>query len=229
MASKVVTNKDYVIVACTDDGMIELGKVNGDGVISAFKVTSGLSAGKIPPHYFQMDRDPKKPGEEGKKIRVGGTQFRGGGTFVVKHGDNTRGSTTASKPNEGEPGVYIDSTNGDLVLKSNRRIRIIAENIDLIAGSHHLTDPNKDGNITLTANQNIIAKANKINMEAGVSSKFFSDGTVEIIGKGILNMFGDLIQCADGHSTVSKGSVGSEEEPYRTMSPFEERMKEMYE
>ena len=115
-------NKDYHLISSTVDSSVEQGKVNGNGVVSAFKVRCGESA--IKPHYFQMDRPPLDPQEDittqRMRQRVGGSIFRGGGTFRIEHGDNVKGGTPndQDKERKGEIGVYIDSKNGDLILKS---------------------------------------------------------------------------------------------------------------
>ena len=200
---KSVVNKDYRTVTSTPDALVEVGKVNPDKVVSAFKVTAGHAAGTKVPHYFQMDKTPVDPKlKRYKETRIGGTIFRGSGTLAIKHGDNTKGSNSKSTT-AGEPGVYIDATNGDLVLKSNRRIRIEAENIDIIATG----DGGEDGVVSITANEKFLVNTKIADIEASSSGKFFSDGTVEVISKGILNIYGNLIECADGY-TKTKGSVG---------------------
>jgi hypothetical protein len=68
--------------------------------------------------------------------------LRGGGTFSVKHGDYV---------GDGIPGVYIDSGNGDLVLKSDGRIRIEAQDVDIIAEGS-----GKRGNVQINASTKIL-------------------------------------------------------------------------
>ena len=136
MAKKV--NKYYQKVAQTPDATVHLGKINNDNVNSAFKVTCSEEGAQIVPHYFQMD----KSGDSPTKGRKGGTMLRGGGTLNVKHGDYV---------GDGIPGVYIDSGNGDLVLISEGRIRIIAQDIDLIASG-----AGKRGNVQINASSKIL-------------------------------------------------------------------------
>ena len=155
MAKKV--NKYYQKVAETPDATIQLGKINNDNVNSAFKVTCSEEGAQIAPHYFQMDKSGAIP-QVGRK---GGTILRGGGTFSVKHGDYV---------GDGIPGVYIDSGNGDLVLVSEGRIRIIAENIDLIT-----TGAGKNGNININSNNNTYVNARgAINIRASGNVTIFS-------------------------------------------------------
>ena len=196
------TNKDYKCLADTSDAKVECGKVNKDSVCSAFKVTSGLPAGSPVPHYFQMDKDPVDPSLDAfKPTRIGGSMFRGPGTFSIKHGDHCKGSD--AERGEGVPGVYIDAVNGDLVLRSNKRIRIEAENIDIFA---KLGKDGETGIINIEANETVAIKCKKFDTKATTSAKIFSDNTVQMIGKKALDMFGKFVDMADGQ-TISKGSV----------------------
>jgi hypothetical protein len=117
------------------------------------------------------------------------------GSYQVIAGDNV--------PDE-VPAVYIDAVNGDLVLNAkNGRVRILAENIDLIANGPDGTN----GVITIDANEKVIVKAPTVDVRSKVSTKIFSEKTTEIIGKAILNIYGGLVDCADG-ATKIKGSKG---------------------
>ena len=127
--------------------------------------------------------------------------FRGPGTFSIKHGDHCKGSD--AKTGEGVPGVYIDAVNGDLVLRSNKRIRIEAENIDIFA---KLGKNGETGVINIEANETVAIKTKKFDVQGSTSAKIFSDNTVQLVGKKALDMFGKFVDMADGQ-TISKGSV----------------------
>lgn len=166
------------------DGELKFGHIHEDGVISSTIIRSGSE----PLHYITLD-------STGSSTRKHGTISRSMGSFQVIAGDNV--------PDE-VPGVYIDAVNGDLVLNAkNGRIRLLAENIDLIANG----PDGKNGVVTIDANEKIIIKAPTIDIRSKVSTKIFSEKTVECIGKGILNIYGGLIDCADG-ATKLKGSKG---------------------
>jgi hypothetical protein len=61
----------------------------------------------------------------------------------------------------------------------------------------------KNGTITLSANEKIILDSKgSVDIKGAVSVKLFSNDTVNIIGKGILNVYGGLIDFADGASTA---------------------------
>ena len=212
-------NKDYNLISSTVDSSVEQGKVNANGVVSAFKVRCGESS--IKPHYFQMD----KTGSTDQGIK-GGTIFRGQGTFQIKHGDAV---------GENVNGVYIDSGNGDLVLKSAGRIRIVAggreglrnqgvfidagagdltlissarvriigENIDLIA-----TGADKDGNIQINAPSKIqIHSKQTISIMSGAQMNVFSGAALFLEGASNVYLTGANVEAIDG-ATTFKGSTG---------------------
>ena len=183
-------NKYYKKIAETPDAAVELGKINNDGINSAFKVTCSEEGGGIKPHYFQMD----KSGESLTKGRKGGTIFRGGGTFQVKHGDYV---------GDGIPGVYIDSGNGDLVLISDGRIRIIAEDIDLIA-----TGASENGNININASTKINVSTNGgIAMNATDDIIIHAQVGAWLEGQNAVYVQGKDVEIVDG-ATSFKGSTG---------------------
>ena len=187
-------NHNYFLLKSTADSIVQLGVVNLDGITSAFKVTAATD--HPDPHYFQMDETGGSP----TSPRKGGTIFRGPGTFQIKHGDGVEKQI---------PGVYIDSGNGDLILMSQGRIRMIAEDIDLIAtggGGEH-------GVITINANEKILANSKgSLNVRTNVDFQLHTNKTARIIGMAGLKLYGgnngpDLIS-SDEVALTSVGSVG---------------------
>ena len=177
-------NKDYHLISSTVDSSVEQGKVNGNGVVSAFKVRSGESS--IKPHYFQMDKT-------GSTEIKGGTIFRGQGAFQVKHGDGVK---------SGVNGVYIDSGNGDLVLASSGRIRIQGENIDLIA-----TGAGENGNIQINAPSKIqITSKQTISILANAQMNVYSGASLFLEGQSNVYLMGLNVEAIDG-ATNFKGST----------------------
>ena len=65
----------------------------------------------------------------------------------------------------------------------------------------------KNGVVQIDGNEKVIIKAPQIDINSKVSTKIFSEKTVDVIGKAILNIYGGLIDCADG-ATKRKGSKG---------------------
>jgi hypothetical protein len=98
------------------------------------------------------------------------------------------------------PAVYIDAINGDLVLNAkNGRIRLLAENIDIIADG----PDGKNGVVYIEGNEKIILKSPTIDIRSTISTKIFSEKTVDVIGKAILNIYGGLIDAADGATKIN--------------------------
>ena len=184
-------NHNYYCLKSTADSIVQMGVVNMDGIISAFKVTAATD--HPDPHYFQMD-------ETGDRTRKGGTIFRGPGAFQVRHGTGVQKEI---------PGVYIDSGNGDLILMSQGRIRMIAEDIDLIAtggGGEH-------GVINVNANEKILANSKgAINVRANADFQLHTNKKGRVIGMGGLELYGgnngpDLMS-SDEVALTSIGSKG---------------------
>jgi len=171
------------------DAEIKFGHINDDGKISSFTIRSGHEAN----HYISLE-------SEGEPHRKHGTIARSTGSFQVKAGDNVP---------YGQPGIYYDAVNGDIVLNArNGRIRLIAENIDILAQG----GDNSNGVITIDSNEKIIIKSPIVDVRSSVSTKIFSEKTVELIGKGILNMYGGLIDAADGATKMNKSKYDSSNE-----------------
>lgn len=179
------------------DGEIRFGQITGDNVQSAVMLRSGRSGN----HYITLDAS-------GEDHRKHGTICRSTGSFQVKAGDNV---------GKDKPGVYIEANSGDLILRApSGRVRIEGIDIDLNASGYDGTR----GNITLSANEKIIGKAQIINISSKVSTTVFSEKTVEVIGNGILNCYGGMFECIDG-ATKLNGSKTLPLDPFGGSSLFE--------
>lgn len=171
------------------NGEIKYGHIHEDGVISSVCLRSGSEA----KHYISLD-------SSGEPHRANGTLCRSTGSFQVQSGDNTP---------TGQPGIFFDAINGDIILNAqNGRIRILAENIDLIAEGAD----GKNGVITIESNEKIIINGKQgVDIRSKTSAKIFSEKTVEVIGNGILNIYGGLIESIDGAASggISPTTKGS--------------------
>jgi hypothetical protein len=65
----------------------------------------------------------------------------------------------------------------------------------------------KNGVIRLESNEKVLVKTKIFDANASVSAKIFSDGTVDVIGKTICDIYGGLVDIADGFTEL-KGSKG---------------------
>jgi hypothetical protein len=179
-----------------DHGEIRFGHVHDDEVLCGFLVRTGEDGGR---HYMQMDSSGSV--ENGRK---GGTIFSSPGSHQIICGKDIEGAN---------PAFFVHAENGDMILAApNGRIRILAENIDLISTG----SDGENGTITIDANEKVIVNAPIINVESKVLTKIFSEKTVNVIGKAILDIYGGLIDCADGATKIN-GSKGG---PYPNESRF---------
>jgi hypothetical protein len=192
MAEKI--NYDYKRLG-TNDAEITFGEVDKNNITAGLTMRVGTSSPDGVPHYFRMDKDGNAK-EKGRR----GTIFECPGSFEVKAGQSV---------GEGIPGVYIDAQNGDLVLKSKGRIRIQAENIDLIATGVP-DEGGENGVININASQQInIDSKGTLTIKSVVSTYVFSEKTVEVIGNSILNIYGGLIDAADGATKIKGSKCGT--------------------
>jgi len=168
----------------TKDGELKFGHINQDNTLSAVTLRSGSET----LHYISMD-------STGNDTRKNGTVCRSTGAFQIKTGDDVK---------DGNPGVYIDAENGDLVLRApNGRVRIEGINIDLIATGAD----NTNGVITIESNEKVLINSPIINASSKVSTKIFSENTVQLIGNAFCDIYGGFVDIADG-ATTRKGSKG---------------------
>lgn len=164
----------------THHGEIRFGHIHDDDVQSGVMLRAGPDAGR---HYICMDNT-------GSATRKGGTINRCPGTYQIISGTDVPIDV---------PGVYFEAESGDIVIKAPKgRIRIEAINIDMRASG----TGGDNGILTIDANEKVIIKAPAIDIDSKVSTKVFSEKTVELIGKNILNIYGGLVDCADGASSI---------------------------
>ena len=161
------------------DGDISFGHIHEDNNLSAVMLRSGREE----LHYISMD-------STGEDHRKDGTICRSTGAFQIKAGDRV---------GKNKPAVYIDAVSGDLVLRApNGRVRIEGINIDLIASG----PDGKNGVIRLESNEKVLIKTKIFDANGSTSAKIFSEGTVDVIGKTICNIYGGILDLADGFTEV---------------------------
>lgn len=170
------------------DGEIKFGHITENNETDAFIVRSGAEVN----HYIEMC-------SAGVASRKHGTVCRSTGSFQVKAGDKVKSSGSSQTPEN--YAIVLQAVDGDILLSApNGKVKIDAQNIELL--SLRGAD-GKNGSITLSANEKIILDSKQsITIKAGVSTKIVSSDTVNVIGKSILNIYGGLIDFADGASTA---------------------------
>ncbi len=178
----------------TEHGRLIFGKIKKSNEISACMLQSGPDGGR---HYVTMDSTGNK--EEGMR---GSTKSFCPGTLTVKTGKDIVNYDKDSKEPKNIPAIFCEAENGDIIIKAaNGKIRLEAEDVIINANGFD----GKSGNITLDSNDKITLKSQIVDINGTVSTKIFSEKTVEVIGKGIMNIYGGLVDFAD-RSTKGKPS-----------------------
>lgn len=179
------------------DGEIMYGFIHNDEVTSGVMYRVGPEGGR---HYMTMDIDGK---------RKGWTTNICPGVYQIRCGDDIE---------KDRPAYYVETVNGDMIFNCrNGRIKFIAENIDMIA----MGADNANGNIYIQSNEKVTIKTKNLNCNGTSVAKFFSAGVVEIVGDGILNFYGGLVDCADGATKLNPSKYASDfEEQQRAMPGF---------
>lgn len=185
-------------VGSNNDGEIWFGSISADNQLQGVYINNMA----VPRHYIEL----ASTGAPGRRY---GTMVRCPGSFQVKAGENLESQMN---------GIYMDTANGDVTILAKRgKIKLAAVGIELVATGDH-----KDGNIQLSATgSKIIGNANTITMSATKYGRYFSDDTVDIIGKSILNIYGGLIDCADRFTNER----GTKDDPGSLGTGWEEKMR----
>ena len=199
-------------VAGTEHGYISFGEVNTyANEIEACKLQSGPDGGR---HYITMQETGDK--EMGSK---GSTSIVCPGTLTALTGKDIVNYPEGSDTPRDIPAIFYEAENGDIVLTAPRgKIKIAAEAIEIIAkGSDGRT-----GVININADDKIILDSQIIDLQSKVSTKIFSEKTVDMIGKGIMNVYGGLVDFAD---RTTKGKPSKLSPDNSVVSQNEERNK----
>ena len=178
----------------TAEGELKFGHLHRDNKLSGAMMRNGEASAKGI-HYISLE-------STGSKERKGSTICSSPGTFNVKAGYNM-GQGKAKSENK-NTGIYMDAVNGDIVIRApHGRIRLEAIDVDITASGAN----NAKGTVNISANEKVIIKAQTIDISSKVNTKIFSEKTVDIIGNSLLNIYGGLVDVADG-ATKLKGSKG---------------------
>ena len=179
----------------TEHGRLSFGHVRDSNEISACMLQSGPDGGR---HYIVMEETGSA--DEGTK---GSTKSFCPGTFTVKSGKDIVNYPEGKDEPRNIPAIWYEAENGDIIIKAPRgRIKLEAESIELTAQGID----GRTGNILLDADDKIALNAQIVDVKSRVSTKIFSESTVDFIGKGIMNIYGGLTDFADRTTKGSKPS-----------------------
>ncbi len=169
------------------DAQIKFGHVTADNEIEAALIRSGY----FYDHYISF-------GATGDSHRKGGTICKSPGAFQVKAGTKVQGS---------DNGVFIKAENGNIHISApSGNLILDARNILIKATG----DDAESGNVTMEGNNKIAikGKGDGVDISGNSSVKIASDKQVDVIGKTILNLYGNVLDCADGSSSGVTGLPG---------------------
>ena len=170
----------------TEHGRLSFGHVRDSNEIAACMLQSGPDGGR---HYIVMEETGSA--EEGTK---GSTKSYCPGTFTVKSGKDIVNYPEGKDEPRNIPAIWYEAENGDIIIKAPRgRIKLEAESIELTAKGFD----GRTGNILMDADDKIALNSQIIDIKSRVSTKIFSESTVDMIGKGIMNVYGGLVDFAD--------------------------------
>ena len=194
----------------TEHGYLSFGEVNTfSNEIDACKIANGPDAGR---HYIRMQETGSK--EDGSK---GSTTMVCPGTLTALTGKDIVNYPKGSDTPRDLPAIYYEAENGDIVLTAPRgKIKIAAEAIEIIAKG----SDGKTGVVDISADDKINLKAQIIDVNSTASTKIFSENTVHVIGKSLLNIYGGLADFADG-TTKHRRSKLSEDDKVLSQNEVE--------
>ena len=194
----------------TEHGGIGIGVVNtNSNQIDACKISNGPDAGR---HYIRLQETGSK--EDGSK---GSTSIVCPGTLTALTGKDIVNYPPGSNEPRGLNAIFFEAENGDIVLTAPRgKIKIAAEAIEIIAKG----SDGKTGVVDISADDKINLKAQIIDVNSTASTKIFSENTVHVIGKSLLNIYGGLADFADG-TTKHRRSKLSEDDKVLSQNEVE--------
>ena len=95
------------------------------------------------------------------------------------------------------------------------KTKIAAEAIEIIAKG----SDGKTGVVDISADDKINLKAQIIDVNSTASTKIFSENTVHVIGKSLLNIYGGLADFADGTTKHRRSKLSEDCLLYTSPSP----------
>ena len=97
------------------------------------------------------------------------------------------------------PAYNLLAQNGDVnIAAPHGTIRLSAQNIELIATG----SDGRNGIIKLNSNEKVRIESPDIEVTSSVSTKIVSSNQVNVIGEGIMNVYGGLMDFADGATSL---------------------------
>lgn len=171
MSSKNYETKDIR----TKDGALRFGHIHKDQVKSSI-----LLQGQGGLEYITIDQTDPRSGWITNRCR---------GRYQIKCGDNIE---------KGQPAFWLDSANGDIVISTRGRIRMEAENIDIIAYG----PDNNNGNVNINASQKVNIMGKDVELNGKHSASLYTNGAMQMTATNILKMYAGEVQNVSSASAI---------------------------
>ena len=191
MAEGKIQKNPYTFRQGTNDAEFKFGHCTSDGVIDAVLIRSGWFHN----HYISL-------GATGERHRRGGIIARCPGSFQVKAGDTIGGE---------DNGVYMRTENGNILLAApNGKIILDASNILLRSSGGPNSSGKVTGDVLIEANNKVLVTGlgDGVTIEGNSSVKIVSEKQVDVIGQSVCNVYGGVLDMADGNATATSDITG---------------------
>jgi hypothetical protein len=164
----------------TKDGQISFGHIHGDEVKSSVMIQGQESL-----EYISIDQTAPRKRWMTSRCR---------GRYQVRCGDDIE---------KDQIGFWLNADASDILIQTKGRIRMEAENIDLIARG---PDPTK-GVINIISNESVNIETKKFTANANESISLFTDGEMQQTAINIMKIFGGSIEKMTSMSSVKLPSI----------------------
>ena len=186
----------------------------------SFLARSGDNAGGR--HYIRM-----RSNGDVKQGQKGSTDMRAPGFININCGEDIRGAKSSDGGKVVNPPAYnLLAQNGDITIAApHGTIRLSAQNIELIAEGND----GRNGIISLNSNEKIRIESPDVEVTSSVSTKIVSANTVNVVGEGIMNVYGGLMDFADGATSLlgSKAADKLSAKAGKLSSSLEDNMRDL--
>ena len=184
-----------------------------------YYVRTGDDGGR---HYIRM-----RTNGDVKQGQKGSTNFHSPGSFTINCGEDVRGVKSADGSKVVNPPAFnLLAQNGDVTISAPQgTIKLVAQNIELIAEGND--GPNV--NIILESNEKIKLTSPDIEVNSSVATKIVSENTVNLVGSGIMNVYGGMMDFADGATSLlgSKNTNKISAKAGKLSSSLEDNMRDV--
>ena len=184
-----------------------------------YYVRTGDDGGR---HYIRM-----RTNGDVKQGQKGSTNFHSPGSFTIDCGEDVRGVKSADGSKVVNPPAFnLLAQNGDVTISAPQgTIKLVAQNIELIAEGND--GPN--WNIILDSNEKIKLTSPDIEVNSSVATKIVSENTVNLVGSGIMNVYGGMMDFADGATALlgSKNTNKISAKAGKLSSSLEDNMRDV--